>query len=81
MNAFADTILVGLTLWLGLTQPSLGNSQTEKIAGPEQRQAKGNVSKFTMLSIATQRSWKDADDKWAFRTEWHRVVVIWNYTC
>jgi hypothetical protein len=29
---------------------------------PEQRQAKGNSSKFTVLSVATQRSWKNADD-------------------
>ena len=28
---------------------------------PEQRQAKGNGSKFTVLSVATQRSWKNAD--------------------
>ncbi len=27
----------------------------------EQRQAKGNGSKFTVLSVATQRSWKNAD--------------------
>ena len=27
---------------------------------PEQRQAKGNGSKFTVLSVATQRSWKNA---------------------
>jgi len=26
---------------------------------PEQRQAKGNGSKFSVLSIATQRSWKN----------------------
>lgn len=42
---------------------------------PEQRQAKGNGSKFTVLSVATQRSWKNADDEWSSRTEWHRVVV------
>ena len=43
---------------------------------PEQRQAKGNGSKFTVLSVATQRSWKTAEDEWAFKTEWHRVVVF-----
>ena len=42
---------------------------------PEQRQAKGNGSKFTVLSIATQRSWKNADDEWSSKTEWHRIVV------
>ncbi|HET6929185.1 MAG TPA: single-stranded DNA-binding protein [Candidatus Acidoferrum sp.] len=45
-------------------------------ADPEQRQTKGNGSKFTVLSIATQRSWKNADDEWSSKTEWHRVVVF-----
>lgn len=29
-----------------------------------------------MLSVATQRSWKNADDEWSSKTEWHRVVVF-----
>ena len=45
-------------------------------ADPEQRQAKGNGSKFTVLSLATQHSWKNADDEWSSKTEWHRVVVF-----
>ena len=48
-------------------------------ADPEQRQAgNNNGSKFTVLSVATQRSWKNTDDEWASKTEWHRVCVIWN---
>jgi single-strand DNA-binding protein len=43
---------------------------------PEQRQAKGNGSKFTVLSVAAQRSWKNTDDEWSSKTEWHRVVVF-----
>ena len=43
---------------------------------PEQRQAKGNGSKFTVLSLATQRSWKNADDEWSSKVEWHRVVLF-----
>ena len=43
---------------------------------PERRQAKGNGSKFTVLSVATQRSWKNADDEWSSKVEWHRVVVF-----
>ncbi len=43
---------------------------------PEQRQAKGNGSKFTVLSVATQRSWKNADDEWSSKTEWHRIVLF-----
>jgi single-strand DNA-binding protein len=45
-------------------------------ADPEQRQAKSNGSKFTVLSVATQRSWKNADDEWTSKTEWHRVAIF-----
>ena len=45
-------------------------------ADPEQRQAKGNGLKFTVFSLATQRSWKNVDDEWSSKTEWHRVVVF-----
>jgi len=44
---------------------------------PERRQAWSNGAAFTVLSVATQRSWKNADDEWASKTEWHRVVA-WN---
>jgi single-strand DNA-binding protein len=45
-------------------------------ANPEQRQAKDNGSKFTVLSVATQRSWKNTDDEWSSKTEWHRVCIF-----
>src|SRR5882757_10785082 len=46
-------------------------------ADPEQRQARNNNgSKFTVLSVATQRSWKNAQDEWTSKTEWHRVCVF-----
>ena len=45
-------------------------------ADPEQRQAKGNGLKFTVFSLATQRSSKNVDDEWSSKTEWHRVVVF-----
>ena len=45
-------------------------------ADPEQRQAKGNGTKFTVLSVATQRSWKNAQDEWTSKTEWHRICVF-----
>jgi single-strand DNA-binding protein len=44
---------------------------------PERRQVHGNGAAFTVLSVATQRSWKNAQDEWASKTEWHRVVA-WN---
>jgi hypothetical protein len=45
-------------------------------AGPEQRQARNNGSKFTVLSVATQRSWKNAQDEWSSKTEWHRIAIF-----
>ena len=46
-------------------------------ADPQQRQARNNNgSKFTVLSVATQWSWKNTDDEWASKTEWHRVCVF-----
>lgn len=43
---------------------------------PEKRQARGNGANFTVLSVATQQSWKDSNDEWQARTEWHRVVAF-----
>ena len=43
---------------------------------PEQRQARNNGAKFTVLSVATQRSWKNADDEWSSKTEWHRISIF-----
>ncbi len=44
---------------------------------PERRQVRGNGAAYTVLSVATQRSWKDAQDEWHSKTEWHRIVA-WN---
>ena len=45
-------------------------------ADPEQRQARNNGSKFTVLSVATQRSWKNAEDEWVSKVDWHRVAIF-----
>ncbi|MGH7743439.1 MAG: single-stranded DNA-binding protein [Candidatus Dormibacteria bacterium] len=45
-------------------------------ADPEQREARSNGSKFTILSVATRRSWKNAQDEWSSKTEWHRVCIF-----
>src|SRR6266568_7354269 len=45
-------------------------------ADPEQRQARNNGSKFTVLAVATQRSWKNEEDEWASKVEWHRVAIF-----
>ncbi|PYX51531.1 MAG: hypothetical protein DMG76_31930 [Acidobacteria bacterium] len=31
---------------------------------------------FTVLSVATQRSWKNAEDEWVSKVEWHRVAIF-----
>ena len=45
-------------------------------ADPEQRQARNNGTKFAVLSVATQRSWKNAQDEWSSKVEWHRICVF-----
>ena len=32
-----------------------------------------NGKQYAILSVATRRSWKDADGNWRDRTEWHRI--------
>jgi single stranded DNA-binding protein len=34
------------------------------------------ATKFTMMSVATQRSWKNADDEWSSKVEWHRISIF-----
>jgi single stranded DNA-binding protein len=45
-------------------------------ADPEQRQSRNNGAKFTVLSVATRRSWKNAQEEWSSKTEWHRVLIF-----
>jgi len=45
-------------------------------ADPEQRQGRNNGSKFIVFSVATQRSWKNAEDEWVSKVEWHRVSIF-----
>ena len=45
-------------------------------ADPQQRQTRRNGSPFTVLSVATQRSWKTSDDEWTSKVEWHRVAIF-----
>ena len=44
---------------------------------PERRQVRGNGAAYTVLSVATQHSWKNAQEEWQSKTDWHRVV-LWN---
>ncbi len=43
---------------------------------PEQRKSRPKGAPFTLLSVATRRSWKDAQGDWKSRTDWHRVVCF-----
>jgi len=45
-------------------------------ADPEQSQTRNNGSKFTVLSVATQRTWKNAEDEWVSKVEWHRIAIF-----
>ncbi len=45
-------------------------------ADPEQRQARNSGSKFTVLSVATQRSWKNAEDEWVSKTDPDVIFVV-----
>lgn len=40
----------------------------------EQRTTRGNAA-FTVLSLATRKSWKNSDGERQSRTEWHRCLV------
>ncbi len=41
---------------------------------PEQKTTK-NGTAYTVFSLATKTSWKNENDEWESRTEWHRIVV------
>jgi len=45
-------------------------------ADPEQRQPRNSGGKFTVLSVATQRPWKNGQDEWVSKTEWHRIAIF-----
>ncbi|HEV2417297.1 MAG TPA: single-stranded DNA-binding protein [Terriglobia bacterium] len=44
-------------------------------ADAENRTTKDGVP-FTTLSLATKRSWKDAQGEWQSHTDWHRVTCF-----
>jgi len=43
---------------------------------PERRETRATGAPFAVLSVATRRSWKNAQGEWESRTDWHRVVCF-----
>lgn len=41
---------------------------------PEQKFT-NNGAAYTVLSLATKTSWKNDNDEWESRTEWHRIIA------
>lgn len=37
-----------------------------------------NGTTVVKFSVATKRSWKDNNNEWQEKTQWHQVVFIWN---
>ncbi len=44
---------------------------------PERKTAKNTGRTFAVLSLATQSAWKDANEEYQRKVEWHRMVA-WN---
>ena len=42
---------------------------------PEHKSVTTTDRKYAVLSLATQRSWKGADEEWHSKTEWHRICA------
>ena len=45
------------------------------VGGDAETRSNSNGSQYTIFSIATKTSWKNADGAWESRTEWHRCVA------
>jgi single-strand DNA-binding protein len=41
---------------------------------PEQKFT-NNGAAYTVLSLASKTSWKNDNDEWESRTEWHRIIA------
>lgn len=45
---------------------------------PESKTTSKSGRKLAILSLATKTWWTDENEQRHEKTEWHRVVVIWN---
>jgi single-strand DNA-binding protein len=46
------------------------------IGADAETKAGNNGSPFTVFSVATKHSWKNAQGEWESRTEWHRCIAF-----
>jgi single stranded DNA-binding protein len=42
---------------------------------PEHKSVRASDRECAVLSLATRRSWKGADEEWHSKAEWHRIVA------
>jgi single-stranded DNA-binding protein len=43
---------------------------------PEHKSAKKTDRKYTVLSLATKRAWKGADEEWHSKTHYRRALLL-----
>jgi single stranded DNA-binding protein len=43
-----------------------------------QKKALPNGTPVLNFSLATKKVWKDSNNEWRERTQWHQVVFMWN---
>jgi len=43
-----------------------------------QKKAPPNGTPVLNFSLATKKVWRDSNNEWQVRTQWHQVVFIWN---
>ena len=48
------------------------------LGGDAQKKALPNGTPVLNFSLATKKVWKDSNNEWQVRTQWHQVVFIWN---
>jgi single-strand DNA-binding protein len=48
---------------------------------PESKSTKNTGRTLASLSLATKTWWTGKDEERKEKTEWHRIIVIWNQSC
>ena len=54
-------------------------ASTESVGTPRYRaRTFARIAEDAVLSVVTQRSWKNAEGEWVSKVQWHRIAIIWN---